>query len=253
MIAIHNEQRSKVLTLFSTVPKWKAAYFSAIENGFEEILIDDLNNPSVAVLFFGGLVVYAGDYSCKAAREIVKAFREQPLILGYSEGWNKVLINEYGNRLTKEKRYYLSYEKFDTEILRSNTYQNSQIKVESCTVEDYVRLEAALTWEHQKYHYKDVTDFIEHSFTYLAKDNTAILSGASAFIRSKKHAECQINTIKQMQKLGLAKIVGTAFIKKCLEYEVEIPWDAANAESVRLGKYFGYRDVEQYDVYSLHE
>ena len=112
-------------------------------------------------------------------------------------------------------------------------------------------LESVLTWEHQKYHYKDENDFLKRSFTSLVKVDDKIISGASAFIRSEQYAECQVNTIPAMRRKGYASAVAAKFIQTCIEQNVNIPWDAANRESVKLGQKLGYEKVEEYTAFEI--
>lgn len=250
MVKLDKNQREALMPLFKNITMWKAAYLSAIEDGYGDIYADNSRSPNVAALFYGGLVIYAGDPSCEAAKEIIRAFPEQPLVLGYSEGWNKRLLDEYKDGIKDQFRYHLCYGGLDKKELKEIAAGNRDkaVKIGS---DDLDKLEPVLGWEHQKYHYKNEQEFLENGYGYLVKQEGAILSGASAFIRARNAAECQINTVEKHQRKGYARIVGSRFIDACINNEVEIPWDAANEESVLLAKSLGYRKAEKYLTYSI--
>lgn len=250
MIKLDEKQREALMPLFNNITMWKAAYLSAIEDGYGEIYADNSGSPNVAALFYGGLVIYAGDHSCEAAKEIIRAFPQQPLVLGHSEGWNKKLLVEYEDRIKEQYRYHLCYGGLDIKELKEIAARNRD-KAVKIGRDDLDKLEPVLGWEHQKYHYKSGQEFLENGYGYLVKKGDTILSGASAFIRARKAAECQINTVENHQRKGYARIAGSRFIDACINNEVEIPWDAAHEESVLLAKSLGYRNVEKYLTYSI--
>lgn len=242
--------RERVLALFEPIPFWKAVYLSAIERGFGTIAADRAENPNAAVLFFGGLVVYAGDFACGVARDLVKHFPVQPLVLGFSEGWNRLLTEIHGEKLQKSKRYHAGFDRLNPGTARAIAAEHAGRAV-PCGPDDFEALETALGWEHQKYHYAGVHDFLDNACAYLVKDGDRIVSGASAFIRSRNAADCQISTVESERRKGLAAIAGAFFICSCLDLGVELPWDAANEASVRLAQRLGYENADEYTVYRI--
>ncbi len=251
MIIVSKSERPNLYPLFKDVPMWKAAITSAIEEGYGEIRTNSLSNPSMAVLFYGGLVIYAGNASNHNARDLVKEYPVQPAILAYSEDWNKVLLKVYGEKLKSTVRYHLPFENLSyNRISEINKYDLCK-NVKAIGYADFNYLQDKLSWEHQFHHYKNQEEFVDRSYGFLYKEEGQILAGASAFIRSSKYMECQVNTLEAHRRRGLATLVSAAFISKCIENDKNISWDAANRVSVNLAKRLGYEQVEQYEILEL--
>ncbi len=111
--------------------------------------------------------------------------------------------------------------------------------------------ESDLKWEHQIYHYRGESDFLQRACCFVVKCEDTVVSGASSFVDSDRYAECQVTTAPQFRRKGYARAVSAAYIARCNELGKEVPWDAANEASVNLGRSLGYRDVTEYTVLEL--
>ncbi len=252
MFEVKKEDRIKLYDLFKEVPVWKAFIDSAILDGYGIVKTDSLSNPAVAVLFYGGIVIYGGDADSPFAEEIIKEFNIQPAVLGYSSKWNKLLISQYKNIINKQTRYHLPFHShnFDniTTIRNENRYH-----IEPIVNSDFDLLQESLEWEHHKYHYANVDDFVSNGLGSVIRENGKIISGASAYCMSKKYAECQVNTSINYRKKGYATAIGAEFVNRCYQNNIEIPWDAANKASVELGKKLGYTEVSEYEIFEIFQ
>lgn len=65
---IVGKDRRNLQDLFADVPIWKAFIHSAIEDGFGIMKADNKTSPTAAVLFYNGLVIYAGNPDKKNSR-----------------------------------------------------------------------------------------------------------------------------------------------------------------------------------------
>lgn len=246
---LQQANRSVAESLFSEVPVWKAFIRSAVCDGFGQLVVDDEKSPTVAVLFYGGLVIYGGDPRSRRARDIVRYFPVQPAILGYSPQWNALVEDAYSGILKEYTRYHLSAKSLDPKVVRE--IMAAGPACQALQPEDYPRLENDLKWEHQIYHYGGESDFLQRASCFVVKSEDMVVSGASSFVDSDRYTECQVTTAPQFRRKGYARAVSAAYIARCNELGKEVPWDAANEASVNLGRSLGYRDVTEYTVLEL--
>ena len=59
MVEIAKEKRSSCIPLFVSVPIWRAFIESAVEDEIGKIIADDEDSPTVAALFYGGVLIYS--------------------------------------------------------------------------------------------------------------------------------------------------------------------------------------------------
>ena len=250
MIDATPRAREALVDLFASVPVWKAFIESAVEDGLGEVRADDLEAPSAAVLFYGGLVIYAGDAASPAAGALVRAFAVQPLVLAWDQSWNSLLEAVYGDAVRRSVRYHMPFESLDPAVTERMIRADAS-GVRPARTSDVELLAGALGWEHQLVHYRDAEDFVHRGFPRVVERDGEIVAGASAFCRSSAHAECQVTVAEEHRRPGLGTAVAAAFVEACCEAGVTVPWDAANAESVAVGRRVGYRSVKEYEVLEI--
>ena len=248
MISLSGKQRLCCTPLFSAVPIWRAFIESAIEDGHGQIIADDDLNPEAAVLFYGGLVVYAGKYDAAISDDLIRHFDVQPCILGYSKEWNGKIESVLGDKLVTAKRYHLPSSSLRTGSIKQILVDRKR-SYEKIGAADYPKLHGTLGWEHQLHHYKTENDFLTNGNGFIIKSDGCIISGASSFAVSSRHSECQVTTTEAEQRKGHARIVAAAYLDRCLRRNLNAPWDAANEASVKLGQSLGFADVLEYDIY----
>ena len=250
MECIEGEKRHSYLDLFRDIPQWKAFIHSAIEDGIGKMVIDNSNSPTMAIIFYGGLVIYVGEPDMKTAEEAVRVFKVQPAVLAYSPFWNNIIEKIYKDKIKTETRYHLPFNSHDRKATKE-IFAATKLKTRKINGNDYESLQKILGWEHPDHHYKDSQDFIDNGLGYIFEEDNQIKAGASAYCRAKQYAECQVNTIENYRKSGMATAVSAAFIECCYENDLEIPWDAANEISVNLGQKLGYTEIKPYNTYAI--
>lgn len=257
MTVVAPGDRGALVELFALAPRWKAFVCSAVEDGLGEVRADDPDSPAAAVLFYGGLVIYAGDATNPAAADLVRAFPVQPLVLAGDEAWNALLIDAYGEVVRRGVRYHMPFESLDASVMQETGRAEAsgerppRDEVRAGRTDDVPRLADALGWEHQLVHYRDAADFVRRGFPRVIERDGGIVAGASAFCRSSGYAECQVTVREAYRRQGLGSAVAAAFVEACCEAGVAVPWDAANRESVAVGRRIGYGRAEEYDVFEI--
>lgn len=73
----------------------------------------------------------------------------------------------------------------------------------------------------------------------------------SVFVNGSHH-EIDILTVERFKRLGLAKVVASAFIDKCLDRGLQPEWDCFknNVASYQLAEVLGFRPTIEFSVYS---
>lgn len=94
-------------------------------------------------------------------------------------------------------------------------------------------------------------DFMKYAFGFVALDGHKIVSGCSAYSRSRGMLEIEVGTKEEYCRKGLALACGAQFILACLEKGIYPNWDAANLKSVGLAEKLGYVLDREYPVYQL--
>ncbi len=250
MIDVKGKDRLKYKDFFKDVPYFQSIIHPCFEKDYQYMIVDDVNNPTVAAIWCHGYVVYAGNPASPSAKEALKAFEIKPTVLAYSPEWNKLLSEEYGNILKKKKRYNLPFDSLDKKSL-DNIIRVQKPNVRAIRESDFNQLQEALDIHHHLYFYKDVEDFTSNGFGYLVEIDGVIRSGASAYFRSSKYAGCMVDTKEQYRRQGHATGVSAAFINSCIENDIEPHWECDSEASVQLGKKLGYKTVEEYDTYEI--
>ena len=78
-----------------------------------------------------------------------------------------------------------------------------------------------------------------------------ILAGASSYTSYKGGIEIEVDTVQEERRKGLATIVCSALILKCLEEGLYPSWDAQNMGSVHLAEKLGYEFDHEYVAYEV--
>ena len=251
MIRLERQQdRSLAAQLFTGISIWRALVHSAARTRFGHLVVDDRRNPTVGVLFYGGNVIYAGNAESEAAGEIVRAFPVQPAILGHSPAWNRLIEKTFGDQLRTARRYQLPAESLDLSVTREKLAGRDEVW-RPIARDDLEHVERDLGWEHHKYHYESPEDFLRRGNGFVITDQGRTAAGASSFVDSDTHVECQITTAPAFRRKGYGALVAAAYIERCHATGKTVPWDAAHEASVRLARSLGYRAVHEYTVYEL--
>ena len=236
---------------------------SAVEEGRGHLLVDDAPSPRAAVLFYGRLVIYAGDPQVPGVVDLVRSFPFQTMILDYDPGWHRLLVSMAesagsSGSPTPGRRWHLPADSFRGGANPPGTSSGlddvgpqssgQQPVPRAAQLDDIPTLQDSLGWEHQLYHYVDGYDFLDRAHPYVIEESGRIVAGASSFVTSQAWAECQVSTSEAYRGRGLGTLVAKAYLQAAQSAGLTVPWDAANESSVRLGTRLGYEEVREYAV-----
>lgn len=95
-------------------------------------------------------------------------------------------------------------------------------------------------------------DYLTRGLGVAALLDGELAGGASSYAVYSRGIEIQIQTREDLQRRGIATACGARLILECLERGLYPSWDAANMESVRLARKFGYREAGAYLSWELY-
>ncbi|TVQ25966.1 MAG: GNAT family N-acetyltransferase [Spirochaetaceae bacterium] len=242
------DERARTAELFRAVPRWRAFIESALERDIGILSVDDVASPGVAVLFYGGLVVYAGDHTSPASEAAIRLHDVQPLVLAWDPEWTRLFRRVRAGRFAETTRYHGRSEALDPARLRDAMAAHRD-SVQPITARTLPGIEKELHWEHHKYHFNDRDHFLADGHGYCLVVDELVASAASSYAISTRYSECQVTTAAAHRRKGYARAVTARYLHDCREHDVLTPWDASNEESARLALSIGYRSVEEYTVF----
>ena len=251
MIKLEGNDRSQIISLFKDYTFWRT-FMDLVLYQNMGLAIADRPNPKMAVLFFSGAVVYGGKVEPEVACDLVKQLPVQPMVLGSDPEWYKYLkAFEFAQRTEKQRFYHpsnsLNFEK---------THRLSKQAIPGYTIRriepsDDQELFEKLGWEHQRYHYKDMDQFVTDGLGYCAVQNHTICAAVSCFARYRNEAEIQITTHVDHRRKGLAQALAARFILDCQNKGIECPWDATDEASANLANKLGYSECKEYPILEI--
>lgn len=106
-----------------------------------------------------------------------------------------------------------------------------------------VRNEVASMWG-------SVEAFLRKGFGYCAVCNRQLVCWCTAEYVSPGQCGIGIETILAYQRRGLATIAAAAFVRRCMDRDIEPYWDcwATNVPSIRVAEKVGFEPVEEFEV-----
>ncbi|MCB0484169.1 MAG: GNAT family N-acetyltransferase [Flavobacteriales bacterium] len=234
--------------------KWNYMAEAILEGAMGKVLVNDKENPSVAVLSLPQykLHILGGDARHPAAREFLAALPGFSTLFFGMPGWSNLLDQIHKGKVIVLKRYAFSSESLDIEQLKrlkSQLSENFHIERINFQIAQRIANDKSDLTDGQLFGFASPQEFIERGFGYCALENEKIVCIASTGTVCSKGIEVQINTHKKYRGRGLASATGAALLIECLENGIDPNWDAATEISAGLAKKLGYAPKGEYDSY----
>ena len=253
MHPLNDDSRNKIAPLFGKVNS--TILLSYLQGHMGKAWVDDIENPTVAQVIVGVFVYYAGDAQSKAAEELLNNLPKHILVIVDSDDWKKRIETIHKGRMEKFDRFEFEKdsEHLEPKLLQKHLsalpkgYELKRID-ESLVKEDSLHeLSPEFTGQ-----FESTDDFLKRGIGFCIVHNGQIVSGASSFSIYDDGIEIEVATNSEHRKKGLAAAVSSALILDCLEKGIYPSWDAANPESLSLGKKLGYVYKKTYDTYYVN-
>lgn len=216
------------------------------------ITVDDIANPSVALLRYGTFGIFGGDATSTNAHALMQSIDLPCAIQPSPEAWMNLLQDKYADKIKKTERFSFTHEFIDAgDIIRTikqHPYTNNLHEIDSATAQ------AMENEEWHKYHllnYNSAVEFALNSFAHGVTIDGTLASVCSAALRCAQGIELNVITLPAYRNKGLAELVAAATIAKAIEHDLIPHWDAANERSARLAMRLGFKPTGSYFTHYL--
>ena len=242
------EDTSKVEHLFAG---WQETLiYSCLQKVMGKIYVTDLENPKSAYAFVGCFAFYAGVPDKELMINKPEGF---VIMTPQNEEWAK-LIEECFPDSKRMTRYAIKKDtKFDKATLEANVktlpegYELREIDSEiyDMCLADPVSADFVSSFGSKE-------KYLEWGRGMVIMKGGKILAGASSYTSYKGGIEIEVDTVQEERRKGLATIVCSALILRCLEEGLYPSWDAQNMGSVHLAEKLDYEFDHEYVAYEVN-
>lgn len=211
------------------------------------VVVDDVTNPTVALLRYGTFGILGGDATHTNAHALVQAINLPCAIQPSPTAWMNLLQESYSDKIKRTERFSFTHEFINAadmiRIIKQHPYTDNLHTIDTATAHVMENEE----WH--KYHltnYNSAAEFAANGFANGVTINGVLASVCSAALHCAQGIEMNIITLPQFRNKGLAEITAAATILSALEHKLIPHWDAANERSARLAMRLGYKPTGSY-------
>ena len=250
-LPLNKANRIKLAIAFKNVPRVDLSIDSAIEGQMGKAFVDDLREPNVFRIEVGPFVYFAGEVASAGSREMLENLTTQVLFMPSAPGWIEAGKELYGARLGGFTRYSYSFESVTIDhldhLLQTSTFTD---EVKQMDQEFALQLRG-------KDHFIDFSDFdsaedfVERGLGFYLDKSGRIMGAIYSSLVCSIGMEVSLFVVNDYRRQGVATMLASCFLKRCLENKMEAHWDAANAESCNLAEKLGYTPIGEYKAHYL--
>ena len=217
-------------------------------------LVDDKDEPQIAMIAYADLVAFGGDAQHPRARALAEQLPVERAILPTPGGWQDLLAEIHGERLVPIERYAFSHERLDEEHLRALAEQvpaGYEIRPIDLSLAETIAADPDLISSDHVRNFGSRQAFMDRGFGFCATKDGAIVAGASTYTVCNSGIEIQVNTQEAHRGQGLATVLSARLILEAWERGLVAPWDAANETSAALAVKLGYTPAGTWTAWLL--
>lgn len=239
------EQIEKIIHLFCDIRFFMGK--SVLEGMMGEAYVDNIMNPKLAILLVRKYCFMSGEIIDNDLRKLVDNNLKDRIIIP-NDNIKKSLERIYEGDITKEERYSIKKNpKFN--LIELQKYAEDIPKEYSLKLIDK---ELALKIKKEKY--MSITDDYERfGVGYCCLYHNEIVGVASSNIIYKDGIEVNIKVSEEHRRKGIATMLASNLILKCIEEKKKVSWDAANMNSVKLANKLGFKYDSKYNIYTFEK
>jgi len=250
---LNSDSSYKIASMFENMNS--TMLLSYLQGHMGKAWVDDLENPTVAQVMVGIFVFYAGDANSEAAKELLYNLPEHILAIVDTDDWKKRIETIHKERIEKFERFEFEKKPEHLNVQQLQGYLSTlpegyELKRmnESLVNEDSLQeLSPEFTGQ-----FDSAQDFLKRGLGFCIVHKGKVVSGASSFSIYDNGLEIEVATDADHKKMGLATVVSSALILDCIDKGIYPSWDAANPESLNLGKKLGYVLKRPYETYYIN-
>ncbi len=222
-----------------------------LREGNGRILVDDIENPQVALLSYKVFEIVTGNVKSLHAKTILENIRENRLVIFPNEKWSEFAKEQIN--ITPYPRTKFSSSKLDIEHLNKllerklvEGFTLHKVDVETVYNMNIKLAPAFLPW------FDSPEAFVHRGLAYCIKEGEKVVSiVAAAMPIYDDEFEIQILTDDnpKYRRKGFATIAAAALLKESLERGLTPHWDADNEISTKLALKLGFTDPKYYNAF----
>ncbi|MFW9924185.1 MAG: GNAT family N-acetyltransferase [Candidatus Thorarchaeota archaeon] len=215
------------------------------------VLVDNIDNPQVALLSFKVFEIITGNSESERAIDILKEVNENRLMIVPDKKWvklveEKLLVAPYPRTKFSNEKLSLSHVNKLLEKSLPDGFTLQKFDIDTAYNLTPQIAPAFLPF------FSSPEAFVNRGIGYCIKENDKVVSAAAAAMPIYDN-EFEIQVItdpnKKYRRRGFATIVCAALIKESLENNLQPNWDADNEISVRLALKLGFSEPINYEAY----
>ncbi len=223
---------------------------SLLKQGIGILHVDDIDEPSVAMLTYKFIIFLAGDPHHDAVSEILDKVPQRFLLFIPDTTWVKKFEERWGSKLKSRERTKFS----STGLTIEHMERILQEMPKGMQLEPLTQYTVKEISDQAKgiinLLFPDLDSFMKTNFGFCLLERERIVSLALAATPFENgNFEIHIETDPEYQKRGLAMITAAQLIKHSLVTGLTPHWDADNQPSAKLATRLGFSDPEEYQTY----
>lgn len=220
------------------------------------ILVDDVMNPSYALLKYGPAIIVKGNPTLIDTSAIFKHFHAYNWIVPSSTAWDKYISDYFERRLEAHKRVLFDPSTLDLDHIRSlkkvlptgmrfETISKTHIEdVEGIVYQDLIR-KFYVNHDFLKTGRGIVLLDGEFIVGYAASDNPIIGNNLELMFR------VGYDNFTKYRGKGYGISLCIEFIEDCLNNDFIPSWDAANEISAHIAQKLGYKQIKDWTMFKI--
>ena len=217
-------------------------------------LVDNKDEPRIAMIAYADLVAFGGDAEHPRARALAEQVPVERAILPTPGGWQDLLAEIHGERLVPIERFAFTHERLDDDHLRAlakrvpEGYAIEPIDLDTATT---IAADPDLISPDHVRNFGSPQAFMDRGFGFCAFKDGVIVAGASTYTVCNRGIEIQVNTQEAHRGRGLATVLSARLILEARRRGLIAPWDAANQTSAALAVKLGYTPAGTWTAWLL--
>lgn len=165
-----------------------------------------------------------------------------------TDNWDRTLKKLLKDKITQLKRLSFSYEK--NKISQVINFPSDKFSIKEID-EEVITSSMEFNKDYYTEYWGTITNFSENGFGFCILHKGQVVSECTSIFYSDTLIELDIVTHKEYRGLGLATIIGKAFIDHSFQKNLIPRWDCdvSNISSIKLAQKLGFREPKEYSVF----
>ena len=216
---------------------------SVLDGTMGEAYADNPKNPNFAILLVRRYCFISGNLNNDKLEKLINNSLKDRILVP-DDNIKKSLKEIYKDNIIIGQRYSI---KKDPEF-NVNNLKNYTINVPENYTIKIIDTSLAQRIKNEKY-IMITDDYEKYGIGYCCLYNDKIIGVASSNIFYKNGIEVTIKVNEEHRQKGIATILASNLILKCIQKHKKVSWDAANPNSLHLAEKLGFEFDSQYETF----